>query len=168
MGEVVLELNCELLALRFDIISRIEKLAFLDNVPSFTSDDGDTCSLDYSNALAGETLIHNKRTIRLICYILPMDTERCDNLISDAEKRIQSLYPNCRLYCDVYDDLWDIVLEATPTTVDSTQAVLSSVEKAFLDLVAILKKESNTSKNMAYYTKILLDRWIHACVPVIV
>lgn len=96
-----------------------------------------------------------------------MDVEKCNNLLSDTEKHIRTVYPNCRLYCDKYDDLWDVVLEATPTSIESTQLVLSTIEKAYLELIAKIKKESNTSKNMGYYTERLLGRWIPPCVPVI-
>lgn len=148
-------------------LSRTAKFALLDAIISLELDDGDTCALSYSHALAGETLIHNKRVIRLVCYILPMDVEKCNNLLSDTEKHIRTVYPNCRLYCDKYDDLWDVVLEATPTSIESTQLVLSTIEKAYLELIAKIKKESNTSKNMGYYTERLLGRWIPPCVPVI-
>lgn len=148
-------------------LSKNAKFTLLNAIIPSNSDNRDTCILCYSNDIACETLIHNKRIIRLVCYILPMDVEKCSDLLSNAEKHIRTVYPNCRLYCDKYDDLWDVVLEATPTSIESTQLVLSTIEKAYLELIAKIKKESNTSKNMGYYTEMLLGRWIPPCVPVI-
>lgn len=148
-------------------LSRTAKFDLLDTFLAFRSDEGDTCYLDYSHTLAGETLIHNKRTIRLICYILPMDVARCNDLLSATQNHINTICPNSLLYCDKYDDLWDIILEVIPTSIDSTQAILSTVEKVFLNLVAELKRESKTTRNMVYYTRWVLDRWIPTSIPII-
>lgn len=148
-------------------LPKAEKLSFLDNYLSSQSNTSDTCLLDYSHAIYGETLLHNKRTIRLICYISPMDPTRCNDILTDTMKKLHSIYPNCCLYCDEYDDLWDIILDIAPETSESTQHAVSLVEETFHVLVAKLKKESNTNKNMAYYTKMLLNRWIPSCIPII-
>lgn len=148
-------------------LSGTEKLAFLNIYLTSHSCTNDTCLLDYSHAMNGEALLHHKRTVRLICYISPMDSRQCNDIMSVARSQLHTIHPNCRLFCDTYDDLWDIILEIAPAANESTQYVVSLVEEVFHILITELKKESRTSRNMAYYTTMLLNRWIPSFIPVI-
>lgn len=75
----------------------------------------------------------------------------------------QSLKEACehfKLYYDPYEDIADVLLEVQPLITQSTQEAIDKVENIYHNLIISLGANSDHQKNMAYYVKYRLDRWL--------
>lgn len=116
--------------------------------------------LSYSQALYSEALCHSDRIIRLITYIEKIDIAKYQKHFSQTKSNLKKLFNKFKLYHEEYENILEITLEITPLPTQSTKQVLTKVENIYYNLITILKQANPSQKNMAYYTKYQLDRWI--------
>ncbi|WP_313129816.1 DUF4365 domain-containing protein [Anaerocolumna sp.] len=120
----------------------------------------DLCLLRYSQALYSEALCHNDRLIRFITYIEPTNIVEYDESFKVAEQDLKDICKHFKLYYDPYEDIADVILEVQPLINQSTQEVIAKVEHIYHNLIKSLDADNNQHKNMAFYVKYRLDRWL--------
>ncbi|WMJ76956.1 MULTISPECIES: DUF4365 domain-containing protein [unclassified Sedimentibacter] len=120
----------------------------------------DLCLLRYSQALHSEALCHNERLIRFITYIEPTNIVEYDEGFKVAEQNLKEICKHFNLYYDPYEDITDVILEVQPLITQSTQEVIAKVENIYHNLIKSIYLDNNQRKNMAFYVKYRLDRWL--------
>ena len=118
------------------------------------------CLLRYSQTLYSESLCHNERCIRFVSYIQPIDIVEYEGCFKKAEQNLKQVSECFKLYYDPYKDIADVVLEIQPLLSQSTQDAVNQVENIYHNLLVELNANNNRKRNMAYYVKYRLDRWL--------
>ncbi len=120
----------------------------------------DLCFLRYSQTLRAEALDHGNRIIKFVTYVGIFDEHECEIYFEDARKKLKDKLNHFELYYETYDDMSNIILEICPELHQSTQRIVTLVEKIFHVLVVRIRKQSSREENMGYYVKYCLDRWV--------
>ena len=141
-------------------IDLIEKQRIFNKYFQHEERMSDQCLLHYSEALYSEALCHNDRIIRFVTYIQPINIVEYDERFKVAEQNLKELCNQFKLYYDPYEDIADIVLEVQPLLTQSTQEVVDKVENIYHNLIKSIDADNNQQRNMAYYVKYCLDRWL--------
>lgn len=120
----------------------------------------DLSLLQYSQTLRAEALDHGNRNIKFVTYVGVFDEHECGIYFEEARKKLKEKLNYFELYSEAYADMTNIILEICPEVNQSTQQIVTLVEKVYHDLVVRIRKHSSRQENMGYYVKYCLDRWI--------
>ncbi len=141
-------------------VDLIEKQRIFNKYFQHNERISDLCLLRYSQALRSEALCHNERLIRFITYIEPTNIVEYDEGFKVAEQNLKEICKHFKLYYDPYEGITDVILEVQPLLTQSTQEVIAKVENIYQNLIKSLYEYNNQRKNMAFYVKYRLDRWL--------
>ncbi len=141
-------------------VDLIEKQRILNKYFRDNEQISDLCLLRYSQALHSEALCHNDRLIRFITYIEPINMVEYDESFKLAEQSLKEICKHFKLYYDPYEDIADVILEVQPLLTQSTREVIAKVENIYHSLIKSLNANNDQQKNMAFYVKYCLDRWL--------
>ncbi|WP_077611611.1 DUF4365 domain-containing protein [Clostridium sp. Marseille-P2415] len=141
-------------------VDLIEKQRIFNKYFQHNERISDLCLLRYSQALYSEALCHNDRLIRFITYIDPINIGDYDESLKVAEQSLKEICKHFRLYFDPYEDIVDVILEVQPLLTQSTQEAMAKVENIYYNFIKSLYTDNNQRKNMAYYVKYHLNRWL--------
>lgn len=117
----------------------------------------------YEETIQGAALRHDERVIRFICYIETLENnfeQEFQKVSTAMEKELKKKFRDINFVFEPYADLNDIIFEFKPFYYMSTKDAVDIAEVYFLTLLDSLSTFINDSKNMAYYIKYLLDRWL--------
>lgn len=120
----------------------------------------DLCESRYSQTSCSEALSHNDRLIRLITYIESININEYEEDFNIANQSLKEVCEHFELYYELYEDFVDVILDIKPLLTQSTQQIIDKVENIYHDLIILLKGNNDKQKNMAYYVKYHLDRWL--------
>lgn len=138
----------------------VEKKRIFNKYFQHNEQFSDLCLLRYSQALCSEALSHNDRLIRLVSYIEPINITEYEECFKVADQGLKEVCEHFKLYYDPYEDIADVILEVQPLLTQSTQEAIDKVENIYHNLIISLGANSDHQKNMAYYVKYRLDRWL--------
>lgn len=141
-------------------VDLLEKQSILNKYFYYAPQKPDLCLLRYSQALNSEALCHNKRCIRFVTYIESNNIDKYNEDFKVAEHNLKEICKHFNLYYESYDDIVDVILEVQPLLNQSTQEIISKVEKIYHNLIESLYLANNQQKNMAFYVKYQLNRWL--------
>lgn len=141
-------------------VDLVEKKRIFNKYFQHNEQFSDVCLLRYSQALCSEALSHNDRLIRLVSYIEPINITEYEECFKVANQSLKEACEHFKLYYDPYEDIADVILEVQPLLTQSTQEAIDKVENIYHNLIISLGANSDHQKNMAYYVKYRLDRWL--------
>lgn len=138
----------------------IEKQRIFNRYFRHNEQISDLCLLRYSQALRSEALCHNDRLIRFVTYIEPINIVEYDESFKIAEQSLKEICKHFKLYYDSYEDIADVILEVQPLLTQSTKEAIAKVENIYHNLIKSLDANNDQQKNMAFYVKYHLNRWL--------
>ena len=141
-------------------VDSIEKQSILNKYFHYAQKNSDLCLLRHSQALNSEALCHNKRCIRFIAYIESDNIDKYNEDFKVAEHNLKKVCKHFKLYYESYDIITDVILDVQPLLNQSTQEIVSKVESIYHNLITALYLDNNQQKNMAFYVKYQLNRWL--------
>lgn len=119
------------------------------------------CLLGFSQILHSEALCHNERLIQFITYIEATNIVEYDECFRVADQKLKEICKHFKLYYDdSYEGITGVILEVQPLLTQSTQEAIAIVEDIYHNLIRSLYLNNNQRKNMAFYVKYRLDRWV--------
>lgn len=132
-------------------------------LPNYHSKYAKEIKMSYEQISMGEALRHDRRLIRFVCYIHPTVNEFnqiFEREVREIKNQLNGIFAQNSLKCIEYNGISDVILEIIPDCGMSTIDVVNSAESYFLKVVDNISKFIDSSHNMAYNVKYLLDRWV--------
>lgn len=141
-------------------VELIEKKRIFNNYFQQCEQLSDLCLLNQTQTLCSEALCHTERLIRFVSYIEPINMAEYEEYLTVANQSLKEVCEHFKLYYDPYEDIADVILEVQPLLTHSTHEAIYIVEKIYHNLIVSLSTNSDQRKNMAFYVKYHLDRWL--------
>ncbi|WP_010279966.1 DUF4365 domain-containing protein [Paenibacillus senegalensis] len=120
--------------------------------------------IKYGQMSSGEVLNHRERLIQFISYIHPLDNKKFERHLEEVKKDFERVFLteeiSFELFVDFYDGLANLILNIKPSWNVPTNEIIEFATPLFIQIFEEIQTECHQRKNMAYYIKYRLDRFL--------